>query len=132
MWSLEWTSTSSRPPTTPRATRPTRWASRSPRPQAPRRRWLPDGLCADGIPLESRIILAADAFEAMTSDRPYRRAPGQEFAIAELRRHAGTQFDPAVVAALCRVCPTAPGTAGPPNRRPPDLPAIGAVGPQRG
>ena len=54
----------------------------------------PDGLCGDGIPLESRIILVADAFEAMTSDRPYRRAPGEEFAIAELRRNAGTQFDP--------------------------------------
>ena len=68
----------------------------------------------DGIPLESRIILVADAFEAMTSDRPYRRAPGQEFAIAELRRHAGTQFDPAVVDALCRVLDRGGvGAAGP-------------------
>jgi HD-GYP domain-containing protein (c-di-GMP phosphodiesterase class II) len=63
----------------------------------------PDGLCGDAIPLESRIILVADAFEAMTSDRPYRTAPGEEFAVAELRRHAGTQFDPDVVAALGRV-----------------------------
>jgi HD-GYP domain-containing protein (c-di-GMP phosphodiesterase class II) len=63
----------------------------------------PDGLCGDGIPLESRIILVADAFEAMTSDRPYRKAPGETFAIAELCKHAGTQFDPEVVAALCRV-----------------------------
>jgi len=63
----------------------------------------PDGLAAEDIPLESRIILAADAFEAMTSDRPYRKAPGHDFAIAELRRHAGTQFDAAVVHALCRV-----------------------------
>jgi putative nucleotidyltransferase with HDIG domain len=63
----------------------------------------PDGLAGEEIPLESRIILAADAFEAMTSDRPYRKAPGAEFALAELRRHAGSQFDPAVVAALCRV-----------------------------
>jgi HD-GYP domain-containing protein (c-di-GMP phosphodiesterase class II) len=39
----------------------------------------------------------------MTSDRPYRRAPGREFAIAELRRHAGTQFDTEVVDALCRI-----------------------------
>jgi diguanylate cyclase (GGDEF)-like protein len=63
----------------------------------------PDGLAGEGIALESRIILVADAYEAMTSDRPYRRAPGREFAIAELRRHAGTQFDPRVVHALCRV-----------------------------
>jgi diguanylate cyclase (GGDEF)-like protein len=62
----------------------------------------PDGLAGEDIPLESRIILAADAFEAMTSDRPYRRAPGRDFAIAELRRHAGTQFDSTVVDALCR------------------------------
>jgi diguanylate cyclase (GGDEF)-like protein/putative nucleotidyltransferase with HDIG domain len=63
----------------------------------------PDGLAGDGIPLESRIILVADAFEAMTSDRPYRKAPGADFAIAELRKHAGAQFDPEVVEALCRV-----------------------------
>ena len=62
----------------------------------------PDGLAGEDIPLESRIILAADAFEAMTSDRPYRKAPGRDFAIAELRRHAGTQFDARVVDALCR------------------------------
>jgi HD-GYP domain-containing protein (c-di-GMP phosphodiesterase class II) len=62
----------------------------------------PDGLAGAEIPLESRIILVADAFEAMTSDRPYRRAPGQEFALEELRGNAGTQFDPDVVDALCR------------------------------
>jgi HD-GYP domain-containing protein (c-di-GMP phosphodiesterase class II) len=39
----------------------------------------------------------------MTSDRPYRKAPGREAAIAELRRCAGTQFEPAIVEALCRV-----------------------------
>jgi diguanylate cyclase (GGDEF)-like protein/putative nucleotidyltransferase with HDIG domain len=66
-------------------------------------RGYPDGLAGEDIPLESRIILVADSFEAMTSDRPYRRAPGREFAVAELRRNAGTQFDPEVVDALCRV-----------------------------
>ena len=75
----------------------------APPPRALRRRRLPRGLCGDGIPLQSRIILVADAFEAMTSDRPYRRAPGEAFAVEELRRNAGTQFDPEVVAALCRV-----------------------------
>ncbi len=77
----------------------------------------PDGLAGDEIPLESRIILVADAFEAMTSDRPYRRAPGQEFAVAELASNAGGQFDPRVVQALCRaldreaVVPTLRGTS---------------------
>jgi hypothetical protein len=55
------------------------------------------------IPLESRIIHVADAYEAMTSDRPYRKAPGERFAIEELRRNAGTQFDEDVVDALLQV-----------------------------
>jgi diguanylate cyclase (GGDEF)-like protein/putative nucleotidyltransferase with HDIG domain len=63
----------------------------------------PDGLAGEEIPLESRIIHVADAFEAMTSDRPYRDAPGQDFAIAELRRHAGSQFDARVVETLIRI-----------------------------
>jgi HD-GYP domain-containing protein (c-di-GMP phosphodiesterase class II) len=63
----------------------------------------PDGLAGEDIPLESRIIHVADAFEAMTSDRPYRVAPGEQFAVGELRRNADTQFDSDVVAALLRV-----------------------------
>jgi diguanylate cyclase (GGDEF)-like protein/putative nucleotidyltransferase with HDIG domain len=60
----------------------------------------PDGLSADEIPLASRILLVADAYDAMTSDRPYRSAQSQTDALIELRRHAGRQFDPLCVDAL--------------------------------
>ena len=60
----------------------------------------PDGLAGDEIPFESRIIFVADAFEAMTSDRPYRRGMDVEAALDELRRNSGTQFEPAIVDAL--------------------------------
>jgi diguanylate cyclase (GGDEF)-like protein len=60
----------------------------------------PDGLSGEEIPPESRIILVADAFEAMTADRPYRRARPVVEALAELDRLSGTQFDPACVDAL--------------------------------
>ncbi len=59
-------------------------------------RGYPDGIAAEGIPLVARIIGVADAFDAMTSDRPYRRTPGPERAAAELRRWAGVQFDPEI------------------------------------
>ena len=62
----------------------------------------PDGRAGDETPLESRIIHVADAYEAMTSDRPYRQAPGQSYAIEQLRHHSGTQFDRDVVEALIR------------------------------
>jgi diguanylate cyclase (GGDEF)-like protein len=62
----------------------------------------PDGLAGEQIPLESRIILVADAFEAITADRPYRQHRTVDEAIGELRRAAGTQFDPRCVAALER------------------------------
>ena len=60
----------------------------------------PDGLAGDAIPLGSRIILACDAYHAMTSDRPYRKAMSHADAMAELTRNSGTQFDPEVVQAL--------------------------------
>jgi diguanylate cyclase (GGDEF)-like protein len=60
----------------------------------------PDGLTGEEIPLGARIILVADAFEAITADRPYRPAQTQEAALAELRACAGSQFDPAVIQAL--------------------------------
>lgn len=57
----------------------------------------PLGLKGDDIPLFSRIISICDAYEAMTSNRPYRKALGREFAINELKRCAGTQFDKKLV-----------------------------------
>jgi HD-GYP domain-containing protein (c-di-GMP phosphodiesterase class II)/putative methionine-R-sulfoxide reductase with GAF domain len=63
----------------------------------------PHGLKADEIPIGARIILACDAFHAMTSDRVYRAAMPVADAVAELRRCAGTHFDPEVAAALVEV-----------------------------
>ena len=63
----------------------------------------PHGLAGDAIPLEGRILAVADAYEAMTADRPYRRALAEAEARAELRRGAGTQFDHRVVDAFLRV-----------------------------
>jgi diguanylate cyclase (GGDEF)-like protein len=60
----------------------------------------PDALTLDEIPIGSRIIAVVDAFDAMTSDRPYQQARRPADALAELRRYAGTQFDPAVVEAF--------------------------------
>jgi HD-GYP domain-containing protein (c-di-GMP phosphodiesterase class II) len=60
----------------------------------------PHGLRDEEIPLESRIIGVADAFEAMTADRPYRAGCSTEEALAELARHSGKQFDPRCLAAL--------------------------------
>ena len=60
----------------------------------------PDGLAGENVPLASRIVLACDAFLAMTERRPYRLPLTSSAARRELQRHAGTQFDPAVVDAL--------------------------------
>jgi two-component system, cell cycle response regulator len=60
----------------------------------------PDGLAGHDIPLGARIIFVCDAFDAMTSDRAYSSAVGHSEALAELRRCAGTQFDPNVVEAF--------------------------------
>ncbi|MGK2852473.1 MAG: bifunctional diguanylate cyclase/phosphohydrolase [Candidatus Limnocylindrales bacterium] len=61
----------------------------------------PYGLRANEIPLGARIVAIADAYDAMVNDRPYKRAVTHEQAIAELRRHAGTQFDPELVELFC-------------------------------
>jgi putative nucleotidyltransferase with HDIG domain len=63
----------------------------------------PDGLAGDAIPLAARIVTCCDAFNAMTTDRSYRKALSLEIAVAELRRVAGTQFDPRVVDAVLAV-----------------------------
>jgi diguanylate cyclase (GGDEF)-like protein/putative nucleotidyltransferase with HDIG domain len=62
----------------------------------------PDGLAGEEIPFGSRVILVADAYDAMTSDRTYRTASTATQALAEIRRRAGAQFDPDVVSALER------------------------------
>ena len=83
----------------------------------------PDRLHSDNIPLESRIILACDAYQAMTSDRPYRDALRPWVAVSELREGAGGQFDPDVVDVLVgalreeRAGPDAPPPAGSARRR---------------
>ena len=60
----------------------------------------PDGLAGEAIPLGARIIAVADSFDAMTSDRPYRRAMSFSTALAEIRRNSGIQFDPKIVEAF--------------------------------
>jgi diguanylate cyclase (GGDEF)-like protein len=62
----------------------------------------PEGLAGDEIPLGARIIFIADAYDAMTSDRAYRGRLTPPEAVAELRRCAGTQFDPEIVAVVAR------------------------------
>lgn len=63
----------------------------------------PEGLEAEAIPLEARILAVADSYDAMTSNRPYRKALPHDIAIAEFKRCAGKQFDPRVVEAFLSV-----------------------------
>jgi putative nucleotidyltransferase with HDIG domain len=63
----------------------------------------PDGLAGSAIPMEARIVAAADAYAAMTTSRPYSAARTPHQAAVELRRSAGSHFDPAVVEALLAV-----------------------------
>jgi two-component system cell cycle response regulator len=78
--------------------------------RASHERWdgngYPDGLAGVEIPLGARVIAVCDAWDAMVTDRPYRRAMPREEALAELERCAGTQFDPDVVEAFRAVLAT--------------------------
>jgi HD-GYP domain-containing protein (c-di-GMP phosphodiesterase class II) len=75
--------------------------------RASHERWdgggYPDGLAGDRIPREATVVAAADAFNAMTTDRSYRRARSVQDAVSEMRACAGSQFSPEVVSALMRV-----------------------------
>jgi diguanylate cyclase (GGDEF)-like protein len=70
--------------------------------ERPDGRGYPDGMGGSNLPIESRIIGVADAFEAMISDRPYRKGRSETEALEELERYAGAQFDPECVRALRR------------------------------
>lgn len=63
----------------------------------------PDGLAGEEIPIFARILAVADAYDAMTSSRPYRKTLSQQKAIIELKNNAGKQFDPKVVDAFLKV-----------------------------
>jgi diguanylate cyclase (GGDEF)-like protein len=71
----------------------------------------PYGLRANEIPLGARIVAIADAYDAMIHDRPYKAAMSHDQAIAELRRHAGTQFDPELVELFCDLYAARPPVA---------------------
>jgi HD-GYP domain-containing protein (c-di-GMP phosphodiesterase class II) len=63
----------------------------------------PDGIRGEDIPLESRILSIADSYDAMTSARPYKATLTAEEAISEIKKCAGTQFDPKLVKVFCEI-----------------------------
>jgi putative nucleotidyltransferase with HDIG domain len=81
----------------------------------------PDGLAGEMIPIESRIIACCDAWNAMRTDRPYRKALSHQDALAELETNAGSQFDPRVVAALVLVVQPTTEAATPASLRRPSI-----------
>jgi putative nucleotidyltransferase with HDIG domain len=85
--------------------------------RASHERWdgggYPDGLVGEAIPVAARIVSTCDAFNAMTTDRSYRKALPLEVAIGELETNAGTQFDPDVVVALVTLVSAEPAAPEP-------------------
>jgi putative nucleotidyltransferase with HDIG domain len=77
-------------------------------------RGYPDGLAGEEIPVAARIVFCCDAYSAMTTDRPYRKAMSREAALEELRSNAGSQFEPRVVSAMERVVEAFEATADDP------------------
>ena len=75
-------------------------------------RGYPDGLKGEEIPLGARIFSVCDTFDAMTSDRPYRRALPFDHAVEEIQRCRGTQFDPQAVDAFVDMCAQLGGGSG--------------------
>ena len=98
--------------------------------RAAHERWdgagYPDRTAGEAIPLGSRIIAACDANASMTSERSYRTKRERAAAIDELRRCAGSQFDPAIVEVLCTALETEPDLANP-DRPMPAYPALAAA-----
>ena len=81
----------------------------------------PLGLRGDATPLVARIVHVADAYDAMTTDRPYRRGMSHEQALRTLRQNAGVQFDPAIVAIFSQAI------AAPPSRSEADVNRVQAI-----
>ena len=79
----------------------------------------PDGLAGEEIPIIARIVYCCDAFDAMTTPRPYRTPCSVDEALDELRRNAGTQFDPTIVEVLEAVVRSSPSTERAPTALPP-------------
>jgi len=88
--------------------------------------WLgyPDGLSAEEIPIEAAIIAIADAWDAMTTDRPYAAALGMEEATLQLYAAKGKQFNPAVVDAFAAVARQRPAEILPPDAAPASAVAV--------
>ena len=85
----------------------------------------PDGLVGDDIPLTARIVSVCDAYDAMVTSRPYQHVRTRSGAIMELRRSAGTQFDPRVVEAFIAALEASPAPELPARAHARKLPAHG-------